>query len=101
MRHIVRCLLLEAFANGSHGPFDDIAAGIQVGRGYSPASLKVQVSQVRRDLMAECKIDIGEVRGRMSNEQLANIERQLQHVPVQKRIVKLTAAAQAIYRQAA
>jgi hypothetical protein len=101
MRHIVRCALLAEFAEGRHGTFEAISAGISVPRSYHPNSLKVQVSQVRRELLHECKINIGPVRGRLTNAQKAEIERQLGLVPVKKRIAKLQAAARKVYRSAA
>ena len=101
MRHAIRLALLAAFAKGSHGLVPDVLGTIDIGDGYFPTTAKVQVAQVRKELLTELGIDPGKVKGKLTNAQKTEIERQLGFRRNQRRIAELQADAEQVYRDAA
>lgn len=101
MRHAIRCALLALFALQKHGTVDEVEEQVSYSGDYNPNTFKVQVSQVRRDLLEELAIDTGKVQGKLTHEQKAAIEHQLGYKRVQAKIAELAKEAEAVYRKKA
>jgi hypothetical protein len=101
MRHAIRLGLLVLFAKGKHGTVSEVLDTIEIGVGYNPNTAKVQVAQVRKVLLAELKVNTGQVKGRLTAAQIEAIERQLGKLPVKARIRELRDDARKVYRKAA
>lgn len=95
LRSQIRIAILTLFALGSHGTVPEVLEEIKEDdrkdatkrRKAGAATAKVQVAQVRGEVMAEVGIDPGEVNGRLTNDQIANIKRQLGLKSIDKRVV--------------
>lgn len=95
LRSQIRLAILVLFALGSHATVpevleeikEDDRKGASKRRKDGLATAKVQVAQVRGQVMAEVGIDPGEVNGRLTNEQIAEIKRQLGLKSIDKRVV--------------
>lgn len=95
MRSLVREALLELLIGGSFGSVAAVAMTFTKDEeDYSLDSLKVQVSQVRNELLNKAKIvRPAKGRGMLTKGQIAEIERQLGFKRVQKRLTELRKAA--------
>ena len=92
MRTLIRSEMLNAMLRGSHGPVDEIAEAIEH-EGYNPNTIKVQVAQVRGEILAEVGIEIS-IRGRMSKAVAERIRHELQGKRVYKKLVELQRAVE-------
>ena len=99
LRSILSCLLLNCFSRGSHGPTAEVIAEVPKFKNgnlrvkkskmevektdrkeYNENTLKVQVAQCRVHLLGKIGIALPfEVRGRMTEEQKAILDKKLNH----------------------
>lgn len=95
LRSQIRIAILTLMALGSHGAVPEVLEEIKEDgrkdatkrRKDGQNTAKVQVAQVRGEVMAEVGIDPGEVNGRLTNDQIAEIKRQLGLKSIDKRVV--------------
>lgn len=101
MRHAIRCALLSLFSMRKHGTTAEVQEQVEFTGGYSPNTFKVQVAQVRRELMDELGIETGKVKGKLTGGQKERIEAQLANRNVQRRIATRLDAAESVYKKVA